>query len=72
MSIFLTEAELAELTGYKLARKQIDWLDAKGWAYAESRYGRPKVLRSYMEQRLGNNAAVDDGRRTEPDFSHWS
>ncbi|MBI2381498.1 MAG: DUF4224 domain-containing protein [Gammaproteobacteria bacterium] len=54
----LSHAELLELTGYELPAWQRRWLDARQWVYTQDRNGRPKVLRAYMEGRLGLRAAM--------------
>ncbi|VVE50459.1 DUF4224 domain-containing protein [Pandoraea cepalis] len=58
--MFLSKKELEELTGFVRAAKQIEWLRANGWRYAEDSQHRPKVARSYFEVRLG-------GAQREPD-----
>ncbi|WP_017235183.1 DUF4224 domain-containing protein [Pandoraea sp. B-6] len=58
--MFLSKKELEELTGFVRAAKQIEWLRANGWRYAEDSQHRPKVARSYFEVRLG-------GARSEPE-----
>lgn len=49
----LTPAEVRELSGYKTHRAQCCWLDANHLRYVLDRCGRPKVLRSLIEARLG-------------------
>ena len=56
--MFLTAAELAELTGRTHRAKQIDWLKRNGWAHAVSDTGRVLVLRSYFEARMSGLVAV--------------
>lgn len=51
--MFLSREELEELTGFVRAAKQIEWLRANGWRFAEDSQRRPKVARSYFEARLG-------------------
>jgi len=70
LSLFLSPGELADLTDTRVRRLQVAWLDKNGWCYSISRMGNPKILRRYVEQRLGM------GRRAvqldnEPDFSAW-
>lgn len=50
---FLTQEELSDLTGFKLARKQAAWLKSHGWQYETDAKQRPKVLRIAMLARLG-------------------
>ena len=63
--MLLTADELYELTDYQVPAKQIQWLQAHGWKYEVGASGRPKVSRSYAEQKLGMTHAI------EPDFSHF-
>lgn len=51
--MFLSKIELEELTGFVRSAKQIEWLRANGWRFAEDSQRRPKVARSYFEARLG-------------------
>jgi len=51
--MFLTSDEIQELTGFKANHKQCEWLSSHGYPFDTTRSGRPKVLRSYIEQRLG-------------------
>lgn len=68
-NMFLSAAEMAELTDTKVRRLQIEWLDRKRWAYTVSRMGNPKVLRSYAERKHGLGVATQG--EAEPDFSAW-
>ena len=52
--MFLTRAELAELTGYRLPAWQVRWLVAHGWRFERSITGRPIVLRAHAESRLSD------------------
>ena len=49
----LTPAEVRELSGYKAHRAQRCWLEANHLRYVLDRCGRPKVLRSVIDARLG-------------------
>jgi hypothetical protein len=69
-SIFLTNAELAELTGYQIAHFQAKWLDAHGFPYEKTISGKPRVLLGYVEKRLGLTTATPLSQ-FEPDFSCW-
>ncbi|RDV00122.1 DUF4224 domain-containing protein [Trinickia dinghuensis] len=51
--MFLSKKELEELTGFVRSAKQIEWLRANGWRFAEDSQRRPKVACSYFEARLG-------------------
>ena len=52
-SLLLNSDEIADLTERTYAKHQIAWLTANGWQFEVSGHGRPKVLRSYAEQRMG-------------------
>jgi hypothetical protein len=51
--MLLTRTDLESLTGYVRPSAQRRWLDARGWVYEIGADGRPKVLRSYVEQMMG-------------------
>lgn len=51
--MFLDDDQLVELTGYRQKVKQVEWLRARAWPFELSASGRPKVLLSYMNKRLG-------------------
>ncbi len=51
--MFLTAAEIVELTGRKYAKHQIAVLTERKWKFELDANGRPKVLRSYAEARMG-------------------
>lgn len=68
--MFLSAQDLAELTGYQLPAYQVRWLDRHGYAFELSKGGRPKVLRAYVEKRLGLGNTTPMGH-AEPDFSKW-
>ena len=53
--MFLSAAELADLTGLKLPACQRRWLIRNGYLFDADINGRPKVLRAYVEHRLGLN-----------------
>lgn len=50
--LFLTIEELYELTGFKLASAQCRWLNDHDYPFDTCRSGKPKVLRSYLVNRL--------------------
>lgn len=54
--MFLTPDEIAELTGLKRPRAQVFWLRANGWPVETDAAGRPKLLRSVVEARMGSVA----------------
>lgn len=51
--MFVFPDHLATLTGYQRAAYQIAWLRTHGWVFEIGADGRPKVLQSYAERRLG-------------------
>lgn len=44
--MFLTESELETLTGYKLGKKQCEWLTRKGWVFEPNAHGKMQFVRS--------------------------
>ncbi len=67
--MFLTVDEIEELTGYLYCSRQIKWLADHGYKFEVSRNGKPKVLKTHVEARLG--AQIKQGRQYyEPDFSN--
>lgn len=55
MNMLLTAEELTELTGYCRPSCQIRWLRDNRWPMAVGGDARPKVLRSVLQARLGDN-----------------
>ena len=55
MSTFLTVDELAELTGFRRKTNQIRWLAQHRYPHEINANGAPKVLRCYLERRLGES-----------------
>ena len=51
--MFLSREELQELTDYTRSEAQCRWLEEHGYPFDKSSSGKPKVLRSYIEYRLG-------------------
>lgn len=69
--MFLTAEDLENLTGYVVAAYQCKWLDRNGYPFELTRAGRPRVLRAFVEKRLGlDYAAV--ASEVAPDFSKWA
>jgi hypothetical protein len=50
--IFLTDDELAALTGYKRGAEQAAYLRRKGWRFEQNAAGAPRVARAYFERRM--------------------
>jgi Domain of unknown function (DUF4224) len=61
-SIRLTPIELKELVGSTHKKKQIEWLGQRGWRFDLDINGRPIVIRSFLEARLG---VTNTNTRTE-------
>ena len=53
--MFLKPQEVEELTGYKKRSKQCEFLRGRGYSFEIDSWGRPKVLRSHVESRLGGS-----------------
>ncbi|MCF8186377.1 MAG: DUF4224 domain-containing protein [Sulfuritalea sp.] len=66
--IFLNTEEMQDLTGFKLATRQCRWLADHGYPFDTSRSGKPKVLRTYLEQRLCPGLSNINGIE-EPNFA---
>ena len=67
--MFLTRQQLRELTGTSHKSKQLEWLADRQYAFELDRNGRPVVLRSHVEQKLGGgSAAPASSAVSEPDW----
>jgi len=60
--MFLTEEEVAELTGYKRPTDQVRWLREEKFGFVIDGNGRAKVLREVVLARLGSGPS----KRKEP------
>jgi hypothetical protein len=67
MSLFLSPADVVELTGLRQCAAQRRWLDANEWLYQIDSQGRPKVARSFFERKMTESIAVE----TQPQ-SQWN
>lgn len=75
--LFLTPAELIELTGFKQTKGHVRWLDRNRWRYVLTRSEQPRVARDYFLDRMGLprsatgfNAKLNQAISIEePDFS---
>ncbi len=65
--LFLNNEEIYDLTGFKLATAQCRWLTEHGYPFDTNHSGKPKVLRSYLEQRLCPSIISSQGFE-EPNF----
>lgn len=61
--LFLTSTEVTDLTGYKYASKQIDWLKNNQYIFEINSSGKPKILRSHLISRLSESP-----KQTTPNF----
>lgn len=76
-SMYLTPREMREMTGYKMFKRQVEWLDTNGWVYILTPDAknpgrmRPQVAREYWLQRMGVKSApvVKPEPEWKPDFS---
>lgn len=68
--LFLSADDLHSLTGYKIGHYQAAWLKSHGYPYELTISGKPRVLRAFVEKKLGL-ASVDNSTHTKPNFSHW-
>lgn len=59
--VFLTDNELAKLTGFKIKSRQIDWLRAQGLPFFVNGTGHPVVTRAAVEGRAEAVTAEDGG-----------
>ena len=60
--MFLTPDELADLTGYQRPRWQKVWLRDHGYPHEIDGQGRPRVLREFVQRRLGGEAGEVEQR----------
>lgn len=59
--MFLTADQVRELTGCARVAQQIEWLRARAYAFDLDAKGRPVLLRSYVEARLGGTISSPSG-----------
>lgn len=52
MSMYLTPAQLADLTGLTQPAAQIKWLEKRGWKFERTAQGQPRVTVAYHAARL--------------------
>lgn len=65
MSLFLTRAQLCELTGYLQKCRQVRWLQAHGIPHYVRRDGHPVVAASVLQE----GAASRSQPPAQPDFA---
>lgn len=69
--MFLSEADLASLTGFSRKSKQADWLRKEGFVFKIAADGHPRVLREHVFKQMGVTD-IASKRKTRPDFSSVS
>ena len=60
VDLFLSDAELAALTGYRRAHEQKRWLAARRWKFETNAAGVPRVARAYFERRMVGQAVAEE------------
>jgi len=66
----LTRNELFELSGYKRASSQINWLNENSFPFEVAADGYPRVLTSYVNNRLGGLVtSTPKVKRNKPNFA---
>jgi hypothetical protein len=65
-TLFLTPAEIRELTGLQRPAAQCRWLARNGYRFEVGGDRQPKVMRAQLEARQG---ITSPARPTGPDFS---
>jgi hypothetical protein len=65
--MFLTTDEMENLIGTNRRKKQIAWLQDRKFPYEVDILGNPKVLKSFIECRLGDIRSKNN-KMTEPDI----
>ncbi|WGL95958.1 DUF4224 domain-containing protein [Arsenophonus nasoniae] len=63
-SIYLSDDELARMTGYKQKRAQIKWLEKNQLPHLVNKLGKPVVFRDL----LFNKQKIIDKNEVKPDF----
>ena len=52
-ALFLSAAELADLTGFKARHCQVRWLERNRWRFVMTRRNEPRVAREHFNERMG-------------------
>ena len=66
MPLFLTAADIQDLTGYQRAHDQIRWLRQRTFVFELGADGKPRILRSYVERRMGGAVESPPAPKREP------
>lgn len=65
----LTPDEVAQITGRKSKKHQVQWLTTKHWQFEVNARGVPIIARSYAETRLSGVTPMPQATRTRrPNF----
>lgn len=64
--MFLSKSQLVAITGYKYRKLQIQWLEAKGWAFNVNSKGEIQVLEDEMRRMM---LGGDVQRQATPNFA---
>lgn len=75
--LFLTPAELIELTGFKTSGGHARWLEKNRWRFVLTKSMQPRVSRDYFLERMGSTRGKTSSTErenhaaalVEPDFS---
>jgi|GEM_PF-1058302 hypothetical protein len=71
ISMFLSEEEVQEFTGYKRAGDQKQWLDQQGYSFTINAIGKVIMLRAYIEKILGVEP-ISTPRKARPKEPNWA
>lgn len=66
--MFLTAAQLQDLTGLKLPNAQARWLRENGFEFATRADGKIRVLVAHVEIKLGGRVESQNHKDMEPDW----
>lgn len=66
-SEMLSDDEMAQITGYKMPSRQLQWLKLNRWEFHVNRAGRPVVGRLYARMKF---AGITPSQKTMPEA--WS
>ena len=55
--MFLSDEEIGDLTGRRQGRKQAQWLAERGYPFELNAAGHPRVLRAFVDKKLGGLTA---------------
>lgn len=67
--MFLSTEEMRDLTGLIYNKSQVKWLAKRGYKFEIAVSGAPKVMKSYIEERLGK-VSIKATKTKELNFSN--